>query len=144
MDRAPLGMLFLAGGAQAKSALATSKAVLDDESLDWGLGIVARVLIVLAVYLMVFEIRLPEAWTGAAPAKGYEILPDDGDDEEAPAKTKKEPPSVDKDEAPPSVVEVVAYPRPAPNSSVLTEDPRKRRGVKPRPSSQRKTSAGTS
>lgn len=64
----------------ALNALSTTTEVLKAEPLDWSLGLLARLLVLLAVYLLVVEVRLPAWMTGEEPT----YVKVDEEDEEAP------------------------------------------------------------
>ena len=65
-------------------ALTTTTEVLKDEPLDWGLGLLARLLVLLSIYLLVVEVRLPASVTGEVEAS-YVKVEEEQDDEEPPS-----------------------------------------------------------
>ena len=64
-------------------ALSTTTEVLKDEPLDWGLGLLARLLVLLSIYLLVVEVRLPASLTGEVEAS-YVKVEEELDDEDPP------------------------------------------------------------
>lgn len=64
----------------ALNALSTTTEVLKAEPLDWSLGLLARLLVLLAVHLLVVEVRLPAWMTGEEPT----YVKVDEEDEDAP------------------------------------------------------------
>ena len=81
-----LGAAFMIHGTSRTTeldALTTTAEVLKDEPLDWGLGLLARLLVLLSIYLLVVEVRLPASMTGEVEAS-YVKVEEEQDDEEPP------------------------------------------------------------